>query len=52
MAQGAGKDVFEVILKLYIALIFVVLVCSLGNRPQVGFFLKCMLSYPANVGYE
>lgn len=34
MAQGAGRDVFEVVLKLYIALIFVVLVCSLGNRPQ------------------
>ena len=35
MATGAGKTVFEVILKLYIALLFVVLVCSLGNRPQV-----------------
>ncbi|KIK70522.1 glycosyltransferase family 2 protein [Collybiopsis luxurians FD-317 M1] len=34
MAKGAGKDVFEVVLKLYIALLFVVLVCSLGNRPQ------------------
>ncbi|KAF5368521.1 hypothetical protein D9758_002452 [Tetrapyrgos nigripes] len=34
MAQGAGKDVFEVFLKLYIGIIFVVLVCSLGNRPQ------------------
>jgi chitin synthase len=34
MAEGAGKDVSEVVLKLYIALIFVVLVCSLGNRPQ------------------
>ncbi|KAG7099805.1 Chitin synthase, class 2 [Marasmius oreades] len=34
MSQGAGKAVFEVILKLYIAVIFVVLVCSLGNRPQ------------------
>ncbi|KAL1713663.1 glycosyltransferase family 2 protein [Schizophyllum commune] len=34
MATGAGKTVFEVILKLYIALLFVVLVCSLGNRPQ------------------
>jgi len=34
MAAGAGKDVFEVVLKLYIALLFVVLVCSLGNRPQ------------------
>jgi len=34
LAKGAGPDVFEVVLKLYIALIFVVLVCSLGNRPQ------------------
>lgn len=34
MSQGAGKAVFEVFLKLYIALLFVVLVCSLGNRPQ------------------
>lgn len=34
MSAGAGKAVFDVILKLYIALIFVVLVCSLGNRPQ------------------
>ncbi|TFY82854.1 hypothetical protein EWM64_g1158 [Hericium alpestre] len=32
--DGAGKDVFEVFLKLYIALLFVVIVCSLGNRPQ------------------
>ncbi|KAF9055943.1 chitin synthase 2 [Panaeolus papilionaceus] len=32
--QGAGKAVFEVFLKLYIGLLFVVLVCSLGNRPQ------------------
>ncbi|KIY69374.1 glycosyltransferase family 2 protein [Cylindrobasidium torrendii FP15055 ss-10] len=31
---NAGKIVFEVVLKLYIALLFVVLVCSLGNRPQ------------------
>lgn len=34
LSKGAGADVFEVFLKLYIALIFVVLVCSLGNRPQ------------------
>ncbi|OCH95669.1 chitin synthase [Obba rivulosa] len=32
--QGAGEDIFEVFLKLYIALLFVVTVCSLGNRPQ------------------
>ncbi|KAF9225402.1 glycosyltransferase family 2 protein [Gyrodon lividus] len=34
LSQGAGQDVFEVFLKLYIALLFVVTVCSLGNRPQ------------------
>jgi len=34
LSQGAGKSVFEVILKLYIGLIFVIVVCSLGNRPQ------------------
>ncbi|KZS97339.1 glycosyltransferase family 2 protein [Sistotremastrum niveocremeum HHB9708] len=34
LSSGAGHDVFEVILKLYIALLFVVVVCSLGNRPQ------------------
>jgi chitin synthase len=34
LSQGAGKDVFEVVLKLYIALLFVIVVCSLGNRPQ------------------
>jgi chitin synthase len=34
LAQGAGAIVFEIFLKLYIALLFLVLVCSLGNRPQ------------------
>ncbi|KIY46301.1 chitin synthase [Fistulina hepatica ATCC 64428] len=34
MSSGAGSTIFEVLLKVYIALIFVVLVCSLGNRPQ------------------
>ncbi|GJE86231.1 chitin synthase (GT2) [Phanerochaete sordida] len=32
--DGAGAIVFEVFLKLYIALLFLVTVCSLGNRPQ------------------
>jgi chitin synthase len=32
--DGIGPIIFEVILKLYIAVIFVVVVCSLGNRPQ------------------
>ncbi|KAK0208700.1 chitin synthase [Desarmillaria ectypa] len=34
LGGNAGKTVFEVFLKLYIALLFMVLVCSLGNRPQ------------------
>ncbi|KDQ63192.1 glycosyltransferase family 2 protein [Jaapia argillacea MUCL 33604] len=34
LSQGAGQNIFEVFLKLYIALLFVILVCSLGNRPQ------------------
>ncbi|KAG8897291.1 Chitin synthase, class 2, partial [Tulasnella sp. 403] len=34
LSRGAGGVVFELILKLYIGLIFVVLICSLGNRPQ------------------
>ncbi|PSS29682.1 hypothetical protein PHLCEN_2v2830 [Hermanssonia centrifuga] len=34
LSVGAGTTVFEVFLKLYIGLLFVVTVCSLGNRPQ------------------
>lgn len=34
LSRGAGKAVFEVFLNLYICILFVVLVCSLGNRPQ------------------
>ncbi|GLB35745.1 putative chitin synthase [Lyophyllum shimeji] len=34
LSKGAGKYVFDVFLNLYIGLLFVVLVCSLGNRPQ------------------
>ncbi|KAH8119992.1 chitin synthase 2 [Phellopilus nigrolimitatus] len=34
LSEGAGSKVFEIVLKLYIALLFVVTVCSLGNRPQ------------------
>ena len=36
LSAGAGKFVFEIFLNLYIGLLFVVLVCSLGNRPQVS----------------
>ncbi|WWC71435.1 uncharacterized protein I206_105391 [Kwoniella pini CBS 10737] len=31
---GAGDEIFQVFNKVYIGLIFIVLVCSLGNRPQ------------------
>jgi len=34
LSRGAGKAIFEVFLNLYICILFVVLVCSLGNRPQ------------------
>ncbi|KAG9102269.1 Chitin synthase, class 2 [Ceratobasidium sp. UAMH 11750] len=34
LSRGAGTTVFEVMLTLYIAILFVVLICSLGNRPQ------------------
>lgn len=34
LGSGAPKILFEVFLNLYIGLLFVVLVCSLGNRPQ------------------
>lgn len=34
LSSGAGKIVFEIFLNLYIGLLFLVLVCSLGNRPQ------------------
>ncbi|EIW68279.1 hypothetical protein TREMEDRAFT_69288 [Tremella mesenterica DSM 1558] len=36
---GAGDDVFQIFNKVYIGLIFVVLVCSLGNRPQGSKFM-------------
>ncbi|KAK8854660.1 hypothetical protein IAR55_003399 [Kwoniella newhampshirensis] len=32
--NGAGDEIFQVFNKVYIALLFVVLICSLGNRPQ------------------
>lgn len=32
--DGVGTIIFEIILKLYIGILFVVVVCSLGNRPQ------------------
>ena len=41
LSNGAGQYVFEVFLKLYICLIFVVVVCSLGNRPQGSKWIYC-----------
>lgn len=32
--DGLGTWIFEIVLKLYIAVLFVIIVCSLGNRPQ------------------
>jgi len=43
--QGAGKTVFEVFLKLYIGVLFVTLVCSLGNRPQVSVSTRAVSSH-------
>lgn len=34
LSSGAGPEVFEVVLKVYIGTLFLVVVCSLGNRPQ------------------
>ncbi|OJA08104.1 chitin synthase 2 [Rhizopogon vesiculosus] len=47
LSQGAGQDIFQVFLKLYIALLFVVTVCSLGNRPQGSKWIYglCMLLF-------
>lgn len=32
--QGYGQDVFQILEKAYIAVLFTVVICSLGNRPQ------------------
>ncbi|KAG6814003.1 hypothetical protein H0H92_004496 [Tricholoma furcatifolium] len=47
LSSGAGYYVFEVFLKLYLCLLFVVLVCSLGNRPQGSrwIYLLCMILF-------
>ncbi|RXW24545.1 hypothetical protein EST38_g1282 [Candolleomyces aberdarensis] len=34
LSSGAGKWISQIFLNLYLGLLFVVLVCSLGNRPQ------------------
>jgi chitin synthase len=34
LSKGAGQIVFEAFLKLYLGLLFLTTVCSLGNRPQ------------------
>ncbi|KAG2076830.1 glycosyltransferase family 2 protein [Suillus decipiens] len=47
LSQGAGQDIFQVFLKLYIALLFIVTVCSLGNRPQGSkwIYSLCMVLF-------
>ncbi|KAF8602978.1 hypothetical protein BDV93DRAFT_556899 [Ceratobasidium sp. AG-I] len=35
LSKGASTKVFEVILMLYVSLLFAILLCSLGNRPQI-----------------
>ncbi|KAG2044503.1 chitin synthase [Suillus americanus] len=47
LSQGAGQDVFQIFLKLYIAILFVVIVCSLGNRPQGSkwIYSLCMVLF-------
>ncbi|KAI5124112.1 hypothetical protein M0805_000926 [Coniferiporia weirii] len=46
LSEGAGTKVFEIVLKLYIALIFIIVVCSLGNRPQGSkwTYIFCMIA--------
>lgn len=46
LSVGAGMYVFNIFLNLYIGLLFVVLVCSLGNRPQVRAFSSLMCHCP------
>ncbi|BEJ10899.1 hypothetical protein CspHIS471_0103210 [Cutaneotrichosporon sp. HIS471] len=36
---GAGDEIFQVFNKVYIAILFIVLICSLGNRPQGSRFM-------------
>jgi len=47
LSRGAGAIVFEAILKVYIGLIFVVLICSLGNRPQGSkwMYIICIILF-------
>ncbi|KZP25362.1 glycosyltransferase family 2 protein [Athelia psychrophila] len=47
LSEGAGQEVFEVFLKLYIALLFVIVVCSLGNRPQGSkwIYIGCIVCF-------
>ncbi|KAH7107091.1 glycosyltransferase family 2 protein [Auriculariales sp. MPI-PUGE-AT-0066] len=34
LSKGVGHDIFEVVLKVYIGTLFLIVICSLGNRPQ------------------
>ncbi|KAL1405810.1 Chitin synthase, class 2 [Vanrija albida] len=44
---GAGSEIFQIFNKVYIGIIFVVLICSLGNRPQGANFMYtlCILLF-------
>ncbi|KZV84311.1 chitin synthase [Exidia glandulosa HHB12029] len=34
LSDGAGPEIFNIVLKVYIGTLFLVVICSLGNRPQ------------------
>jgi len=44
---GQGSNVLEILTNLYLALLFVILICSLGNRPQGTRFayIGCMVVF-------
>lgn len=44
---GAGDEIFQVFNKVYIGLLFIVVVCSLGNRPQGSnaMYTLCMIMF-------
>ncbi|KAL7422351.1 Chitin synthase, class 2 [Cryptotrichosporon argae] len=49
---GAGDEIFQIFNKIYIGIIFVVLICSLGNRPQGSnaMYTLCILVFAACQG--
>lgn len=44
---GEGASVLQVLTNVYLALLFVILVCSLGNRPQGSrvAYIGCMVIF-------